>query len=582
MFKALRIAAVAIICASVGGVSAVAHAQGNTEKHGLKTITLPAGDLNAALEALVEQTGVQLLYDLKQVEGLRTRGVSRAATPQAAITALLEGTRLTAKVDASGAILIAEMGPGAGGDKVSLGDGSGMPLRLSQSDSSSVPSPQSSSTQSTQPTVPTGNEVKQPQEAEIGEIIVTAQKREEKIIDVPISIVSISGEELKNRNATTLADIPFMAPGLTVADQGAGAVYLTLRGVGNLSGNGSSVGLYLDEASTTLQSHSQLEVGTYDLARVEVLRGPQGTLYGEGSTGGTVRFITNSPDLTRFALDADVAALFTEDGAPSQRVNATVNLPIIDNEFGIRIASTFDHEGGWVNQPAANITDINDQNKSDVRLKALWQPDSKLTISGLFETYHNNGSPNQGEDANGNYSQAFGVTTTPRVISSFTISNLTASYDFGAARLLSSTSYVHNEVTALNLGIEYPSSGPPSTTPEVQQLTPEGVTAQSNLSQELRLSSTGAGPTIPDDLMDGSLAVVPNLAFYNPNGTWDIENHGVVPDYEVDDDPKAARAGRDPQLERAVEIVLGLLKQTPPAPVPQHPPYPGLGSKDPR
>ncbi len=80
--------------------------------------------------------------------------------------------------------------------------------------------------------------------------------------------------------------------------------------------------------------------------------------------------------------------------------------------------------------------------------------------------------------------------------------------------------------------------------------------------------------TNPGDLLDGGFTGTPNLAFYNTNGSWDVENHGVPPDIEVEYDPKAVRAGHDPQLEKAVEVVMELLKKNPPPPAPQHPPYP--------
>jgi tricorn protease len=78
----------------------------------------------------------------------------------------------------------------------------------------------------------------------------------------------------------------------------------------------------------------------------------------------------------------------------------------------------------------------------------------------------------------------------------------------------------------------------------------------------------------PRDLLDDGFAGTPNLAFYTTNGTWDVENHGVPPDVEVEYEPQAVRAGHDPQLEKAVEVVMDLLKKNPPPPAPQHPPYP--------
>jgi tricorn protease len=87
--------------------------------------------------------------------------------------------------------------------------------------------------------------------------------------------------------------------------------------------------------------------------------------------------------------------------------------------------------------------------------------------------------------------------------------------------------------------------------------------------------------THPGDLLDGGSVSTPNLAFYNPNGTWDVENYGVPPDVEVEDDPKAVRAGHDPQLEKAVEVVLSLLREHPRPPAPQHPPYPNFQTREP-
>jgi tricorn protease len=80
--------------------------------------------------------------------------------------------------------------------------------------------------------------------------------------------------------------------------------------------------------------------------------------------------------------------------------------------------------------------------------------------------------------------------------------------------------------------------------------------------------------TSPDDLLDGGQFGTPNLAFYNLNGAWDVENHGVSPDVEVEDDPRIERAGHDPQLEKAVEVILDLLKKNPPPAAPHHPPFP--------
>src|SRR5262249_39680845 len=156
----------------------------------------------------------------------------------------------------------------------------------------------------------------------------------------------------------------------------------------------------------------------YDLERVEVLRGPQGTLYGEGSVGGTVRFITRSPNLTQFGLESDVAALFTQDGSPSERINAVVNLPLIENQLGLRISGTYDREGGWIEQPAAGLKDINGRDIINVRARISWQPSPQLNISAMTIIDRSSGSLDYSDlNTPGTFTQFFNLTNTPRVTS---------------------------------------------------------------------------------------------------------------------------------------------------------------------
>jgi outer membrane receptor protein involved in Fe transport len=340
-----------------------------------------------------------------------------------------------------------------------------------------------------------GFDDKRQQSGTLEEVIVSAQKREERLIDVPISMVVMGSDELLRRQVTNLNDLSGVVPGLYVEGQGNTRV-IEIRGISNTFGAASLVGLYLDDAVVTSGGDRQLDLNTYDLERVEVLRGPQGTLYGEGSAGGTIRLITKSPVLDKFAMNADVSALFTEDGAPGQRINAAINVPLIDNQLGLRIAGAFDHEGGWVNQPTADRKDINDQNLADVRIKGLWKPTPRFALSALAEIHRNNTTPDSGEDSNGNYTQTFGLTTTPRLRDDYEIYNLTLTHDFQAVRLVSTTTDVHQNRVSSDFGYSLPFLGPRSEAPAFDVLFPsEGYARRVNaLSQELRLTSIGSKP----------------------------------------------------------------------------------------
>src|SRR6185312_736862 len=197
----------------------------------------------------------------------------------------------------------------------------------------------------------------EPAPVQLEEVIVTAQKREERLIDVPIAISTFTGDELQKRGLVRLDDFAYAVPGLSIQNSGF-EHRIVLRGVSNFAGSNSSlIGMYLDEANATSTRSAQLDMSTLDLERVEVLRGPQGTLYGEGSLGGTIRFITRDPTLDRVTTSSDLEASFTQDGQPGQRVEAAISLPVITDQFGVRIAGLYDHGGGWIDQPAAGRKD---------------------------------------------------------------------------------------------------------------------------------------------------------------------------------------------------------------------------------
>ena len=147
------------------------------------------------------------------------------------------------------------------------------------------------------------------------------------------------------------------------------------------------VGEYIDDADATsspsLYGYNSLDIRTYDLARVEVLRGPQGTLYGEGSIGGAIHFVTAEPELNAVQLGIRAESLFTKGGQPSENVFPVINVPLIQGTLGIRIAGEFDHQGGWINFPAAGQRAVNSADLADTRIQALWRLSPKFTAKVL-------------------------------------------------------------------------------------------------------------------------------------------------------------------------------------------------------
>jgi outer membrane receptor protein involved in Fe transport len=327
------------------------------------------------------------------------------------------------------------------------------------------------------------------------EIVVTAQKREERLIDVPISIAVTSGEELSERHITSLQDLAQVVPDLAYNNYGNNH-YFEIRGVSNAVGNSPLVGIYIDEADVTVGGAgvTQINPTVYDLERVEVLRGPQGTLYGEGSAGGTIRFITRNPDLKALTFDADVAFLFTEHGDPSERINAVANIPLIDDQLALRVTGTFEHDGGWINQPAANLSDINGQNLTNVRFKALWQINPQFTATALASINRSNGGMDISDPNNPRvFTQALNFTTSPRVESDYNLFNLTLAYELPVVKILNTTTYLEVDSPWTNQEGKYPFA-PPGTAPLYDYYAPVQNTGDHIWTDELRLSSVGSGP----------------------------------------------------------------------------------------
>ena len=329
------------------------------------------------------------------------------------------------------------------------------------------------------------------------EIVVTAQKRKEVLKDVPISLVVVSTEELNDRHITSLEDLPSAVPGLSYASAG-NSHYIQIRGISDIVGSNSTIGMYIDDADVTLGGAASVQINpvTFDLERVEVLRGPQGTLYGDGSSGGTIRFITKNPQLDHFAFNADVEALFTENGGPGQRINAMINVPLIEGQLGIRVASTFEHDGGWINEPAANQENINAQNLTNVRLKALWEPSTQLTISGMAVVNRSDrGMDFSDNNSPSTFTQVFGLTTVPKANNDYELYNLSVAYDFSSvARLTNTLGYVRLAAPqyAVSAFFLTAADSPPAET--FNYYVAEQDIQDSLLTDEIRLSSTGSGP----------------------------------------------------------------------------------------
>src|SRR5207302_8289566 len=167
------------------------------------------------------------------------------------------------------------------------------------------------------------------------EMVVTARKREETVQEVPISVAAPTESQLRDRGAETLEDVSANVAGFTVQNLGPGQSQVAMRGVSagqivrDQPGVKEQVGVYLDESVVSLSLFTP-DIDLFDMARVEVLRGPQGTLFGSGSLSGTVRYITNKPELSVTRYFAELTASSVDGGSQGGGVKLGFNLPLGD------------------------------------------------------------------------------------------------------------------------------------------------------------------------------------------------------------------------------------------------------------
>jgi iron complex outermembrane receptor protein len=204
------------------------------------------------------------------------------------------------------------------------------------------------------------------EEAGIGlqEVTVTAQRRTESIQDVPITIQALSNETLRQLHVTTFDDVIRLLPNVTFSSNGPGQGNIYMRGLSaGFAGNQSSaavapfpnVATYLDEQSMTFPARNA-DIYMVDMERIEVLEGPQGTLFGGGAEAGAVRYITNKPKLDKFQASAEGSYGVTAHGDPNTSLNAVINIPLLQDRLAVRGVIYNDQRGGYIDNVPSTFT----------------------------------------------------------------------------------------------------------------------------------------------------------------------------------------------------------------------------------
>lgn len=339
----------------------------------------------------------------------------------------------------------------------------------------------------------------------LDEIVVTAQRRAERLQDVPAAITAIGGEALNQLHLQGTADLATQVPSLSFDVLGPGESTLAIRGLGTSYGLAPAVSFYINETPLDIRTDGfsgAPDIDFFDIERVEVLRGPQGTLYGASSMGGAVRILTAQPDPKAFAISAEAGGSSVDGGGAGYFAKSAVNLPLSE-DAAIRVVGSYEHVPGYINRaipgdyavadPADPVTArrINHADIKSGRIIALWKPIDALTVKPSIIISEVDAASNSQYFTNlPRYTMA-AYTATPQT-SRLVVGNVQVDYAFDAATLMSSTSVLSRDTETLSdfalyfadlaavFGVPYPPN-----TPATDYLTSHN----SGFIQELRLTS---------------------------------------------------------------------------------------------
>jgi outer membrane receptor protein involved in Fe transport len=377
------------------------------------------------------------------------------------------------------------------------------------------------------------DEATPPQSSGMQEVTVTASRREESLSKVPISVSAYTQEAMDIKGIKDIEDIARYTPGVRIDNSQSNQI--SIRGIASTGGSGTT-GIYIDDVPIQVRdlgfNADDALVKIFDLERVEVLRGPQGTLFGAGSEGGTVRYITPQPSLTKSSVYVKAETSYTQGGTMNYETGVAGGIPLIDGTLGVRASVWYRRDGGWINRIDPTTLAVVDPNtnKDDtavVHVAALWQPMDSLKITPSFFYQHrqrHDVTIYWPEYSNPSQDDFVSANPTPREEpDNFYLPALNVEADFGSVRLISTTAYFHRseisgyDGTLYNLGyyqtLISPAVSPPPPGASLFPLLdgsgihlPPGLTnyrspatvtnQQSNVSQELRLQSTDANARI--------------------------------------------------------------------------------------
>lgn len=337
-----------------------------------------------ALTGLSEQTGVPVIFPYDLVKDRSANPVSGRYTLMEALDALLRGTGLSGGLSYKGVLTISQAKSGTNNETETMTqqdnstDGSKSRVGGSTRVAALATAIAAASSVSAQAV---NND-----SSDMENVVITAQKRSERLLDVPVPVTALDAEALSQNDQVLLRDYYASVPGLLLSPNVIGAQTLAIRGITTGGFTIPTIGVMVDDSPvlSAIQPVNQVpEIDPGDLARVEVLRGPQGTLYGANTMGGLIKFVTKDPSPDEYSgrIEAGTSRIYNGPD-PGYNLRGSANIPL-SSTAAIRVSGFTRQDPGYVDDPAYNLTGLGEGESYGGRVCALWQP------SGDFSTKFN-------------------------------------------------------------------------------------------------------------------------------------------------------------------------------------------------
>lgn len=297
------------------------------------------------------------------------------------------------------------------------------------------------------------------------EVVVTATRHEEALSRVPVSVTALTQDTMDQKGIKDFQDIARFTPGVSIDNSATNAI--SIRGISSSAGAGTT-GIYIDDTPIQMRSlgfnPDDALPKTFDLERVEILRGPQGTLFGAGAEGGAVRYILAQPKVTGTSTYLRSEASYTQYGQPNYELGVAHGMPVIDGTLGVRGSIWYRSDGGWIDRvdPTSSVVtehNINHAGTLVARLAALWQPADSFSVtpSILYQNAKRHDDSTYWPAYSNAGAGSFNTATPERIPNDdeYYLPALKLQWDFGKSQIISNSSYFHRKQITAYQGTVY-------------------------------------------------------------------------------------------------------------------------------